>query len=93
MTIKETMNRQYLNVTIVTHSEGKDMPVNFKYKKRHDKEKPMALDVLLQAQEAKLPDLAFRYGCRARNCGVCTCLLYTSPSPRDATLSRMPSSA
>ena len=23
----------------------------------------------------------------------CTCLLYTSPSPRDATLSRMPSSA
>ena len=39
------------------------------------------------------------------DCGVCepecpeeaihpdTCLLYTSPSPRDATLSRMPSSA
>ena len=33
------------------------------------------------------------------NHGVCddheteTCLLYTSPSPRDATLSRMPSSA
>ena len=25
--------------------------------------------------------------------GVATCLLYTSPSPRDATLSRMPSSA
>ena len=25
--------------------------------------------------------------------GVYTCLLYTSPSPRDATLSRMPSSA
>ena len=24
---------------------------------------------------------------------VSTCLLYTSPSPRDATLSRMPSSA
>ncbi len=72
MTKKETRNRQYLNVTIVTHSEGKDMPVNFKYKKRHDREKPMALDVLLQAQETKLPDLAFRYGCRARNCGVCT---------------------
>ena len=29
-----------------------------------------------------------------RNNGqVCICLLYTSPSPRDATLSRMPSSA
>ena len=25
--------------------------------------------------------------------GANTCLLYTSPSPRDATLSRMPSSA
>ena len=25
--------------------------------------------------------------------GLCICLLYTSPSPRDATLSRMPSSA
>ena len=30
----------------------------------------------------------------ARNLrGVYSCLLYTSPSPRDATLSRMPSSA
>ena len=27
------------------------------------------------------------------NSGICICLLYTSPSPRDATLSRMPSSA
>ena len=26
-------------------------------------------------------------------CVYCVCLLYTSPSPRDATLSRMPSSA
>ena len=30
----------------------------------------------------------------AENCFIpLTCLLYTSPSPRDATLSRMPSSA
>ena len=28
-----------------------------------------------------------------QNVAVNTCLLYTSPSPRDATLSRMPSSA
>ena len=27
------------------------------------------------------------------NADYCDCLLYTSPSPRDATLSRMPSSA
>ena len=31
--------------------------------------------------------------CRAKYDYVFTCLLYTSPSPRDATLSRMPSSA
>ena len=34
--------------------------------------------------------VAFDHDCRE---GVCGCLLYTSPSPRDATLSRMPSSA
>ena len=32
-------------------------------------------------------------GRNALNAGPVTCLLYTSPSPRDATLSRMPSSA
>ena len=30
---------------------------------------------------------------RLQNRQIYTCLLYTSPSPRDATLSRMPSSA
>ena len=35
---------------------------------------------------------ATRRTCRFAN-GMITCLLYTSPSPRDATLSRMPSSA
>ena len=34
-----------------------------------------------------------KFGCGMAQCGACTCLLYTSPSPRDATLSRMPSSA
>ena len=29
----------------------------------------------------------------ARNCLIDTCLLYTSPSPRDLSTSRMPSSA
>ena len=32
-------------------------------------------------------------GPRAHDAGLKACLLYTSPSPRDATLSRMPSSA
>ena len=31
--------------------------------------------------------------CRDDDTSIGTCLLYTSPSPRDATLSRMPSSA
>ena len=46
--------------------------------------------------------VAFEHDCREGICGSCGflvngqphgCLLYTSPSPRDATLSRMPSSA
>ena len=38
-------------------------------------------------------DLLVRQGRLQRRRGSGTCLLYTSPSPRDATLSRMPSSA
>ena len=34
-----------------------------------------------------------KFGCGIAQCGACTCLLYTSPSPRDGLLSRMPSSA
>ena len=42
-------------------------------------------------EQSKLSELA----CGNRECEIMayTCLLYTSPSPRDATLSRMPSSA
>ena len=42
--------------------------------------------------ELKMQRVAAR--CQKNNASMCThCLLYTSPSPRDATLSRMPSSA
>ena len=41
----------------------------------------------LSALTKDFPDLEF-----SKDCSM-TCLLYTSPSPRDATLSRMPSSA
>ena len=34
-----------------------------------------------------------KFGCGIAQCGACTCLLYTSPSPRDRQKSRMPSSA
>lgn len=61
-----------MKVEIVTHRNGKTAVVDYVYKLRRNDEKPMVLDVLLQAQINGLPDLAFRYGCRARNCGVCT---------------------
>ena len=37
--------------------------------------------------------LSQKVNCAVLNAGDGSCLLYTSPSPRDATLSRMPSSA
>ena len=48
----------------------------------------------------KVEEIFQEHGGDAKNTGsvegqiaLFTCLLYTSPSPRDATLSRMPSSA
>jgi succinate dehydrogenase / fumarate reductase iron-sulfur subunit len=61
-----------LKVDIVTVRNGVRAIVEFDYQKRDEHERPMVLDVLLQAQATTIPDLAFRYGCRARNCGVCT---------------------
>ncbi|MBT6096695.1 MAG: 2Fe-2S iron-sulfur cluster binding domain-containing protein [Rhodospirillaceae bacterium] len=61
-----------MKVEIVTYRNGETTVVEYDYQRRSDDEKPMVLDVLLQAQVSGMPDLAFRYGCRARNCGVCT---------------------
>ena len=61
-----------MKVEIETHREGEPAIVEYDYKRRDPDEKPMILDVLLQAQATEMPNLAFRYGCRARNCGVCT---------------------
>lgn len=61
-----------MKIDIVTTRNGAREVVAYDYRPRQDGERPMILDVLLQAQATALPDLAFRYGCRARNCGVCT---------------------
>ena len=61
-----------MKVEIELHRDGESEIVDYDYALREPNEKPMILDVLLKAQATTLPDLAFRYGCRARNCGVCT---------------------
>lgn len=66
------MDSDNLKVRIVLFRKKKSFEVEYIYKKRTPNERPMVLDVLLQAQEDSIDDLSFRYGCRARNCGVCT---------------------
>ncbi len=61
-----------MRVSLLTVRDGAAEAVAFDYEPREEGERPMALDVLLQAQAATMPDLAFRYGCRNRTCGVCT---------------------
>ena len=43
-------------INIVTVRDGKAITIPYTYKKRDEKEKPMALDVLIQAQSTVLPD-------------------------------------
>ena len=61
-----------IKIKIELVRDNKKQLYEYNYLKRTEDDRPMALDVLLQAQERKIDDLAFRYGCRARNCGVCT---------------------
>ena len=70
MTQNINNNKILVNIEIVRGDVSKS--INYEYTKRSEDERPMALDVLMQAQNTTIPDLAFRYGCRARNCGVCT---------------------
>ena len=73
------MEEKYLNIKLKLKRNKELTLIEYKYKKRSYDERPMALDVLLQAQEEKYDDLAFRYGCRARNCGVCTIDINSRP--------------
>ena len=51
-------SKDILDIKIVTHKDGKDKVVEFQYRKSSINEKTMALDVLLQAQDTILPNLA-----------------------------------
>ena len=59
-------------VKIILFRDKITSEIKYLYKKKDPNERPMVLDVLLQAQQESIDDLSFRYGCRARNCGVCT---------------------
>ena len=61
-----------MKVTLVLHRDGESCPTDYEYRPREEGERPMALDVLLQAQASEIPDLSYRYGCRNRVCGLCT---------------------
>ncbi|MFY0642435.1 MAG: 2Fe-2S iron-sulfur cluster binding domain-containing protein [Bermanella sp.] len=51
---------------------NKKQDVEIEYELKDIKERPMALEVLIDTQEKMHPGLAFRYGCRNGLCGVCT---------------------
>ncbi len=66
------MDKETINIKLSITRNNEKKIINYKYKKKSKDDRPMALDILLQIQEKKIDDLAFRYGCRARNCGICT---------------------
>lgn len=61
-----------MKINISLNRSGESKNIEYDYAQIDKKDRPMALDVLLEAQEAEQPGLAFRYGCRNGLCGVCT---------------------
>ena len=80
-----------LSVSLYRYNPEQD---KFPYMKNYKVKKPekdiMVLDLLNMLKEDDAT-ISYRRSCREGVCG--SCLLYTSPSPRDGTKSRMPSSA
>ena len=48
-----------MKVEFITYRKGQARSVEYEYIPREPGERPMALDVFLQAQATKLPDLSF----------------------------------
>ena len=86
-----------LSVSLYRYNPEQD---KFPYMKNYKVKKPekdiMVLDLLNMLKENDAT-ISYRRSCREGVCGSdgmnINCLLYTSPSPRDTILSRMPSSA
>ena len=76
-----------MKIELITYRKGQARSVEYEYIPREAGERPMALDVLLQAQATKVSDLSFRYGCRNRTCGICT--VDINGKPRIACRSRV----
>ncbi len=81
------MEKNTIEIKLLLNRNNKKQIINYTYKKKNKEDRPMALDILLQVQEEKIDDLAFRYGCRARNCGICT--IDVNEKPRLACRSRV----
>lgn len=59
-------------INIVRKSEQGQREEFYNFRRDDETVRPMALDVLLQAQDSSMPSLAYRYGCRNGLCGLCT---------------------
>jgi len=68
-----------MKITIERSGKKGPKQVVFNYKSPTQDNSPTALDILLQAQESEIFDLAYRYGCRNGLCGVCTVMLNNRP--------------
>ena len=79
----DKLQRQVISVQVCI--ECLIMAHYFKAKAKTLRQRPKCLEAKAIGFEAEAKILASR--------PVCSCLLYTSPSPRDGLLSRMPSSA
>ena len=72
---------------IASHTENNKVIENFTHKSKN--KNPLCgdeMEISLVVKDDIVKDMGYQ-------CKSCVCLLYTSPSPRDRTRSRMPSSA
>ena len=92
---RESIKEAYFNYGIKTFSlDTKDELIKIIQSTNNAKDLELFVRVAVSNEHAEI-DLSKKFGAlNSEAAGLLRfCLLYTSPSPRDATLSRMPSSA